>query len=207
MSFQSEMFPYRNNRIEFPRRLLNKVDREFTKVESVPGYPRESLSGRRCGWGICNFTTQPSDKAVVKTLLKAWMRDISDRYLNLSDFRVLRKLTRFKSVDESYEILKQNSPPGAVRFIYNDIPASAAPLVLFGNSLPKNLTYNQYFSRLLAWDYTHCFGLVAEIATLENKLSLGGGSGTNYMTQAAKRWIAWNQRNNPKSVYYVLAHS
>lgn len=224
MSFQTDIYPYRNDRREFPRRLLQKVDSEFTAIVSVAGHPRRNLGGRRCalrlnqgplwqqllGMGetreVCNYSATLADKTIAKVLLRAWLRKGPDRYLDFLAVRQFRG-TWFTSVNEAYERIRQNSPRGAVKFLYNEIPRGDGSLVLFGSSLPADLTYNHYFSRMLAWDDLHCFGLVMELSRLNNVLVGGGASTVHPALQAALLWIFQNQRENPRSIYHVVAES
>jgi|GEM_PF-2708957 len=68
------------------------------------------------------------DKVRIKTLLKAWSRSISDRYLDLNlisrlDFR------SHCSESDAYNLLRQNAPVGAVMFIMNEVGHSRHWLV------------------------------------------------------------------------------
>lgn len=224
MSFQTEIFPYRNNRVEFPNRLMRKVDPEFTKIISIPGYKRKTIGGSRCEYSFnegtkfekfmglgtfaetCKFSARPTDKLVVKTLLSAWTRRISDRYLDLPSLERFTKRS-FKSKEEAYEIIRQNHPVGAVKFLYNELPKNHGNLTLFGNSIGTDMTYNKYFTMLIVWDDLHCFGLTHKLINLNNRLSLGGGSTVHPALQAAVLWIHNNQQQRSGNIYSIISNS
>ncbi|NNE98500.1 MAG: hypothetical protein HKN25_05705 [Pyrinomonadaceae bacterium] len=219
MSFQTEIYPYRNDRSQFPRRLLAKVDAEFTEIVSVAGRGRRQLGGSRCHWSfnhgegawygggqtrqVCDFSATLTDKKVVKALLKGWAREISDRYL---DYRLINNTfgsRRFESRRNAYETIRQNAPAGAVKFLYNELPGNSR-FNLFGNSIAQDMDYNTYFSTLLAWDDLHCFGLVMEISRLNNLLQLGGGGAVHLSLQASSMWIS-NAQSNSGNVYNFVS--
>lgn len=223
MSFQSDAYPYRMDRAQFPRRLAAAVDANFTEIESVRGHSRRTLGGRRCrlslnhgplwqqltGFGearmTCDYSATLSDKSVARALLRGWSRQVSDRYLDRQAVRAFTR-RRFTSTEQAYETVSQNAPAGAVKFLYNELPTSTGDLALFGANLSPDLTYNQYFSRLIAWDDAHCFGLVVELSRLNNQLQLGGGSAVHPALQAATLWIFRNQTENPRSIYHEVAN-
>ncbi len=210
MSFQTEVYPHRNDRQLFPTLLLRKVDAEFTSIEAAGGTARQSVGGQRCDWRfnqgkgwwygagraihVCDYQATLTDKKVVKVLLRAWLRQISDRYLDRQALRVFERRP-FTSHEAAYDAIRQNAPGGAVKLLYNELAAATnGPLALFGPNLPAHLTYNQYFSQMLAWDDAHCFGLVAELNRLKSVLTNGGGSSLAAALQAAANFISENGR-------------
>lgn len=222
MTFQSYVYPHRNNQPEFTKRLIEKVDTEFTEIVSLPGNPRRTLGGNRCrlslnqgpllqtllGMGevgyVCNYDALLSDKVVAKSLLRAWRRDIPDRYLDFAAVSQFQR-RRFSSHADAYATIRQNAPRGAVKFLYNELSRSTGNLSLAGNSISRDMTYNRFYSTLIAWDKLHCFGLVMELQRLNNQLSLGGGSTVPAALQAACLWIHTNQSVNNRSIYHIVA--
>jgi hypothetical protein len=212
MSFQTEIYPYRNNRQELPRRLLTKVDQEFTEIVPVSGYPipRRNIGGKRCrfklniGNEVCEYSATLQDKSIVKLLLKAWLRQISDRYLDFADIQMLERASnRLNGPEEYFKIIRNNSTDGgAVRFIYNELPNN---IYLFGSLINIKTTYNQYFSEMIAWDQIHFTGLLNHVNTFVEQRSGGGNLiSISHVFQAAMLYIVRDKKNNPKSIYNEL---
>jgi len=203
MSFASEIHPLRNQRIRFINALLSKVDREFTRVERVPG-SRKIPGGGRCGWGKCDFKPIPSDRAVVKALLRGWKRELSDRFIDLPTYESLFRTVRVKSVDQAYDLIRLNwTNGGCVQFLFNQL--SNPPTGLFGSKVTSIPSYNQYFSRLMAWDDKRCFGLMNFIAKDAGRFA-AADEGVHIYHRAATRWIRYQQKNK-KSIYYAATHN
>jgi len=208
--FRDYVYPYRNDHVAFATRLLRKVDSEFTElVRPRHGGNRRRLGGiQRCRVSLrrerieCDFSSRPSDKAVVKTLLRAWLRQIPDRYLCRLTFNRFRR-RRFRSIEEAYGAIRQNSPDGCVKFLYNELARSNLP-VLFGGSLPDDMTYNEYFSGMTAWDDDNCLGLTGEINRLRGRLTSGGGGSVSHILQAAVLWMHRMQTEH-RSIYSEVA--
>ena len=224
MSFRDEVYPYRNNRTEFPSRLLRKVDTHFTTIVDVGRQEATTLGGERCEWTfnngtrlerllgmgtpakVCNVRPQRVDKLILKILLRAWKRELSDRYLDRRSTETLC-LRRFDSDAAAYDELRQNAPRGAVKFAYNELPAATVSnRPLFGNRLREDLDYNDYYSMLLYWNQLHCFSVIARISQMKALVgATGGGGAVHAGWEAANNWIVDNQ-SRPGTIYHALAH-
>lgn len=217
MSFASEIYPQRHNHRRMASRLLAKVETHFTRLVPVPGFgvPNENARTRYeivsdSGWladmfalgdyraeQIQNFTAQRTDKKAVKLLLKAFKRDIPDRYIDYQTIRSFRGSGNSITREEAYRQIRRNAPSGCVKFIFNELPKSGENhrgLHLFGNGITEDMTYNQYYSRLVQWDNLHCFGLIMEISRLNNLLQLGGGNAVGSKWHAASAFVHHQQR-------------
>jgi hypothetical protein len=89
-SFSDDIYPLRFRRADFTRALLPPLNNEWRRVTTV-GHGRDVPGDvQRCAIGggsllnrsvQCNYTPVIMDKRRVKTILRAWGRQISDRYL------------------------------------------------------------------------------------------------------------------------------
>lgn len=222
MSFKTEIYPYRTNRAQFTKRLLSKVDSEFKKVaplevafgmpgpyythhkSRVPGvdrpvafkYPHKRCRFKTTFWMnkkiVCDFTVTLIDKKTVKALLKAWARQIDDRYLDRRRIDQMKR-RKFRSMKEAFEAIRKNAPAGAVMFLGKEIEAWNKP-ALFGPKLNPHLEYNDYFSQLLKFDIERCGGLVEELARLHNMVGQTGGGSSSYVIDATMYWIHYQQK-------------
>ena len=192
-SFAQDIHPFRTRRAEFTRRLLGKVDREWTRVVAVAGARNPPGDVLRCRIGDgtfrCDYAPVHLDKARIRALLRAWGRQISDRYLDLQLVQRLHN-RRHQSVDSAFDILRRNAPAGAVQFIMNEVERNNSPH-FFGTGLWDGWGYNEYFSALLHWDDRHAYGLVNELRREEGRFGAGGTPA--HIWAAAPRWLAGNQ--------------
>lgn len=238
MSFYTEVYPHRNDRQRFVRILLQKLPREFTRLSE--SRERVSLESR---WDSFDDYLLGPDRVVVRSravrafdrdrvrgVLRAWDRQISDRYL---DYRVVRQFAtarhqpefadlreRMNDTDDTFErsaimregharayrLLRGNFPGGAVCFIRNEVERSN----LFGSRLgsqvrdPEQISYNMYYNWILDWDGAHSFGLVNYLQRQSAMLGVfGGGSALNWYWQGASRWIHNNGRRGIYQYYFL----
>lgn len=210
MSFQSEIYPYRTNRVEFTSRLLRNLD-SWTEVTNLPISRERPGFVQRCqisGHSFeCNYTPAWMDKRRIRALLKAWSRQISDRYLDLN--LVSRGETRSNSTTQiAFDNIRRNkSAGGAVSFIMNELEwerTNNSP-TFFGQNMYDNYGYNTYFTYLLRWGDLHCYGLIRELQMQEARHSIGGGSSLHPVWRAAKDWL-YRNRNNGVYAYYNLQY-
>lgn len=205
MSFTDDIYRYRTNRSAFVQGLLKRVDSEWKKVTAV-GHSYV-LPG-----GMARKTTAPVylDKQRVKALLKAWLRQLppaQDRYLDLATVRRF-EWRQFADTDDALSVMRKNaSAGGAVRFIRDDLESSGTgqrgSTVFFGPKLFKNWSYDTYFSYLLSWDDTYCFGLIRELQMKEIRTSLGGGGAVHPAWRAARQWVIANKQNGVYKFYNI----
>jgi hypothetical protein len=182
-SFAEDIYPLRFRRARFIKRLLAKVDTDWTRITSVRHLRNLPGSLRR-------YNTNPAfrDKRRIKALLNAWGRGYHDRYLDLQRFRSLDN-RRYRSESEAFNLLKQNAPTGAVMFVMNEIERSWEPY-FFGRNLWEGWGYNAYFSYLLRWDDQHCHGLVDALLFEEGTHHHGTPP---FSWAAVRRWLVANQ--------------
>ena len=193
--FTTFVYPHRNNRAEFVRRLLSVLDTSWTRV-SAPGHSSQvpgDIVRCRAEWGgmRCDYRPVHIDKARVRAVLRAAARMISDRYLDLN---LINRLDHrpWNSVDEAYRILRRNAPEGAVCFIYNTLADERMPYLL-GDRVWDGWGYNEYFSQILHWDDRHAYGLVNTLRREEGRFG-AGGTPTHFWA-ATRRWVVQNHEN------------
>jgi len=180
MSFYTDIYPYACNRDELITRLLQKA----------------SSSEWR--------TVDPNHRRRVEALLRAWRREITDRYLDLALLGNIRMRGPYRSLHQVFDLIRQNSPPGAVWFIRNAIeesrtwPFFGRNLTVFVDTARQHFDYNDYFGQLLQWDNDHCHGLLPKLSD-----ELSGARPQDYVWQAAGRWIAQNQRIGVYRYYHI----
>lgn len=178
MSFGTEVYPYRNNRGEFTRRLLNKLI-EWQHVVSIGWAPGASRA------------VQFMEKTRCEALLKAWRGDFTDRYLEreqVTNFADRSYIGVGNAEQVIFEQIRQNAPQGAVKFIADELE-HCRDYPVFGSSLREGYNYDSFFSTLLHWDEIHCYGLISEInAKLAN-------AAPHPVYIAASNWIGYQAQH------------
>ena len=229
MSFKTEIYPYRNNRMEFTSRLLKKVDTEFKKIEPVdiihgsrnPGHHYTASEKNVPGVGSVLFKYPNKRCQFRKTDLwegKKWECNFNVTLVDKSTIKALLKAwarmidDRYLDRDRIEQLRKRkfSSQKEAFDMIRQNAPLGAVMFLrneleawddppLFGAKLNLDYNYNDYYSQLLKFDIERCGGLVIELARLNEQVSLGTGS-DSYVIDAAMYWINYNQ--NHGGVYF-----
>lgn len=221
MSFSENIYPYRTNRTEFISRLQRHLELGWTEVVSLaslpvrPGFMLRCRASTQTGTVTCNFSPTDRDKMRINALLSAWARRISDRYLDLEQVRA-KESPRYAgesrglgvprtSEDASNAIRLNRSQGGAVSFVLNQLERerSGSYPTFFGNGLFENYSLNVYFTTLLRWDDTHCYGLIRELQLQQARYSGAGGSSIHPVWQAARDWIRSNRNRGVYQRYNV----
>lgn len=194
-SFAEDVYPLRYRRADFTQALIARIESQWRTVTTVghrrdvPGdVQRCAIEGRSFR---CDYAPVIMDKKRVKTLLRAWSRQISDRYL---DLQYLNRLAnrRHESERSAFDLIRQNAPAGAVAFVMNQIEGSRQPH-FFGRELWSGWGYNEFFSALLHWDDRHCYGVVNYLRREQGRYGAGGTPGNFWA--AVRTWLAENQNN------------
>ena len=228
MRFADAVYPLRHDRLRMVRRLHDALPKSFTEVVHVRGmlrhgptnlpYDRTTIGGNRTtrnGLRIVNSQLPSStDRAVLRALLRGWGREISDRYLDLTAVlraeqhlaspdtpELMRSLNAITSQAEADARMRANYPSGCVKFIVNELAVSSLPL--FGDNVPPDMSFNEYYSALLVWDDFHLTGLTAYIRRQTHLRRAGDGGEVNLIIHAANAWVSRAQRT-PGNVYYAI---
>lgn len=191
--------------MEFPELTGPRCATEHRRLlEIIPVYRRHCQGTDEEGHTIVE--PRAEDRKAIRILLKGWLREISDRYLSRTSIDEFSSSNpariRHGEGDRCYEFIARNAPRGAVKFLYNDLSNNS---MLFGDSLPSTLTYNNYFSRLLLWDDANCFGLNMEISQKLNITNMGGNSAINVYYQSAQKFISRAQETH-NTIYYEMVN-
>ena len=202
MSFKDEIYPNRNNRMKFVSGLIQGVDTKWKKVTTVgQSYILPGFIHRK------NIVPVYFDRQRIKALLNAWLRRISDRYLDLSAVEKFA-FRRFTDQNTLFNTMKRNATQGgAVKFIRDEIELSGkgqrGSIVFFGPDLFENWSYDSYYSYLLDWGDKHCFGLIRKLQMQTFKEVAGGGSSTQDVWRAARNWVIANKNNGVYKLYNI----
>lgn len=228
MGFHENAYPLRFDRFRFPEHLFDHIGAHFTRIVAprssfVEGLvargenPEETIGGQRCpteAYGFlrlqvrrrCDFAPQSVDRAVLRSLLRAWIRrGVSGIYL---DFVLVRRLEnsayeRPQSVEEARERIRQTYPEGCVRFAYDELPRQCQPgdLPIFGDAIRADASYNEVYSAILMWDDMYCSGIVPWVQSETSRLAHDGSErGISVVVRAAYEWVSAAQRI-PGSIY------
>ena len=137
MSFKDEIYPNRNNRIKFITGLIQGVDTKWRKVTYVGNsYILPGTISRNSRIPV-SF-----DRKRIKGLLNAWLRKVTDRYLDLPAVEQLAK-NGFTDQNLLFNTMRKNATQGgAVKFIRDEIELSGSgqrsSIIFFGSNLFKD---------------------------------------------------------------------